>query len=228
MRVSSGQLRGPSSSSGPLTEHTQASLASPRAVVSRPMEDPGVGSLIVCDLPSTLAWVLMAKCFASKLPERAIPEGGRGLWEGVRTRDKQLPFQAESQAGSGGEKMVNPPRQTPPGASPTDGGTAASSKGGAELLGAPSSSAGWTDPLGFLQRWSRHSQALGAGGSGLPILPMIRALTASQDLWWEGGYGMFVPSSSPGARASSPWLPVLGGGRQLLPPERRTRAFQLW
>lgn len=37
--------------------------------------------LIVCDLPSTLGWVLMAKCFASKLPERIIPErqtfGGR-------------------------------------------------------------------------------------------------------------------------------------------------------
>jgi hypothetical protein len=33
--------------------------------------------LIVCDLPSTLGWVLTAKCFASKLPERIIPERQR-------------------------------------------------------------------------------------------------------------------------------------------------------
>lgn len=38
---------------------------------------PGVEGLIVCDLPSTLGWVLMAKCFASKLAERIIPERQR-------------------------------------------------------------------------------------------------------------------------------------------------------
>ena len=33
--------------------------------------------LIVCDLPSPLGWVFMAKCFASILPERIIPERQR-------------------------------------------------------------------------------------------------------------------------------------------------------
>lgn len=95
-----------------------------------------MGSLIVRDLPSTLAWVLMAKCFASKLPERAIPEGGRGLWESVRTPDKwpasasEPPppsWQRAGQAlfgglvGSGGGRTGNPSRQVPPGATPARG-----------------------------------------------------------------------------------------------------------
>ena len=36
-------------------------------------------TLTVCDLPSTLGWVLMAKCFASKLPERIIPKRQRSM-----------------------------------------------------------------------------------------------------------------------------------------------------
>lgn len=61
-----------------LTTQTQPALACPPGqLLHRPMEDPGVESLIVCDLPSTLGWVLMAKCFASKLPERIIPERQR-------------------------------------------------------------------------------------------------------------------------------------------------------
>lgn len=51
-------------------------------------QDPGVETLTVCDPPSTLGWVLMAKCFASKLPERIIPKRqrsvrGGGGWGGV-------------------------------------------------------------------------------------------------------------------------------------------------
>ena len=40
---------------------------------------PGVETSTVCDPPSTLGWVLMAKCFASKLPERIIPERQRSV-----------------------------------------------------------------------------------------------------------------------------------------------------
>ena len=36
-------------------------------------------TLTVCDPPSTLGWVLMAKCFASKLPERIIPKRQRSV-----------------------------------------------------------------------------------------------------------------------------------------------------
>lgn len=80
MRVSGGQLRwGPPPSPGPADGAHTAFAGPPTGQQYRRTEDPGAGSLMVCDLPSTLASVLTAKCFASKLPERAIPEGGRGL-----------------------------------------------------------------------------------------------------------------------------------------------------
>ena len=74
--------------------------------------------LTVCDPPSTLGWVLMAKCFASKLPERIFPEKQRfaGRCEGTGQMATFLPTCHPSrQACSwdlGGEGLV-PPR-TPP------------------------------------------------------------------------------------------------------------------
>lgn len=61
-------------------------------------QDPGVETLTVCDPPSTLGWVLMAKCFASKLPERIIPKrqrsvcvgGGVGWGGGLCERTRQM------------------------------------------------------------------------------------------------------------------------------------------
>lgn len=124
MRVSSGAAQvGTLAFLGPSRWATRRPPRPPhRAVVTRPTEDPGVGILIVRDLPSTLAWVLTAKCFASKLLGRALPEGGRGLREGVGTADKWPPLPgggpgrpaSEAWWGGGGERGRRiPPDQCP-------------------------------------------------------------------------------------------------------------------
>lgn len=192
--------------------------ASPAGGSYRRTEGPGAGSLMVCNLPSALASVLTAKCFASKLPERAIPEGGaEACGKGSGHQTKGHPFQAEGQAGLSqrlggrwGCEDGEPLRTDAPTGHACRGRDAASGTGRAELPGPLSSGrgAGCPGPV-RAQGW----------GWGLAFPPAHDAcsdhISASPCVKGDSGVPRLLPR---GKGLRLPGRPVLGGAGQSFVP----------